>query len=64
MAAAGHYVATCYTAEEAIKVIEEYINLIDGNGIKAMFIEGENKAMMSVQNNSVWKDGEVKPLKV
>lgn len=46
------------------KVIEEYINLIDGNGIKAMFIEGENKAMMSAQNNSVWKDGEVKPLKV
>lgn len=27
MAAAGHFVATCYSAEEAIKVIEEYLNL-------------------------------------
>ena len=26
MAAAGHFVATCYSAEEAIKVIEEYLN--------------------------------------
>lgn len=29
MAAAGHFVATCYSAEEAIKVIEEYLNLSD-----------------------------------
>ena len=64
MAEAGHYVATCYTAEETIKVIEEYVNLIDGNGIKSMFIQGGNKAMMSVQNNSIWKGDEVKPLKV
>lgn len=60
MAAAGHFAATCYSAEEAIKVIEEYLELIDGNEIKAMFIQGENKAMMSFPNNSILKDGKVK----
>lgn len=60
MATAGHFVATCYSAEEAIKVIEEYLELIDGNEIKAMFIQGENKAMMSFPNNSILKDGKVK----
>lgn len=60
MAAAGHFVATCYSAEEAIKVLEEYLKLIDGNEIKAMFIQGENKAMMSFPNNSILKDGKVK----
>lgn len=60
MAAAGHFVATCYSAEEAIKVLEEYLELIDGNEIKAMFIQGENKAMMSFPNNSILKDGKVK----
>ena len=29
MAAAGHFVATCYSAEEAIKVIEEYCKLMN-----------------------------------
>ena len=60
MAAAGHFVATCYSAEEAIKVIEEYLELIDGNEIKEMFIQGENKAMMSFPNNSILKGGKVK----
>lgn len=60
METAGHFVATCYSAEEAIKVIEEYLELIDGNEIKAMFIQGENKAMMSFPNNSILKDGKVK----
>ena len=60
MAAAGHFVATCYSAEEAIKVLEEYLELIDGNEIKAMFIQGENKAMMSFPNNSILKDGKTK----
>jgi len=59
MAAAGHFVATCYSAEEAIKVLEEYLELIDGNEIKAMFIQSENKAMMSFPNNSILKDGKV-----
>lgn len=60
MAAAGHFVATCYSAEEAIKVIEEYLKLIDGNTIKRMFIQGENRAMMSFSNNSILKDGKIK----
>lgn len=60
MAAAGHFVATCYSAEEAIKVIEEYLKLIDGNTIKKMFIQGENKAMMPFSNNSILKDGKIK----
>lgn len=60
MAAAGHFVATCYSAEEAIKVIEEYLKLIDGNTIKKMFIQGENRAMMPFSNNSILKDGKIK----
>lgn len=60
MATAGHFVATCYSAEEAIKVIEEYLELIDGNEIKAMFVQGENNAMMSFPNNSILKDGKIK----
>lgn len=60
MAAAGHFVTTCYSAEEAIKVLEEYLKLMDGNGIKTMFIQGENKAMMSFPNNSILKGGKVK----
>lgn len=34
--------------------------MIDGNEIKAMFIQGENKGMMSFPNNSILKDGKVK----
>lgn len=60
MAAAGHFVATCYSAEEAIKVLEKYLELIDGNEIKEMFIQGENKAMMPFPNNSILKDGKIK----
>ena len=60
MATAGHFVATCYSAEEAIKVLEEYLELIGCNEIKAMFIQGENKAMMSFSNNSILKDGKAK----
>lgn len=60
MAAAGHFVATCYSAEEAIKVIEEYLKLIDGNTIKRMFIQGKNRAMMPFSNNSILKDGKIK----
>lgn len=46
--------------EEAIKVIEEYLELIDGNEIKAMFVRGENNAMMPFPNNSILKDGKIK----
>lgn len=53
MAAAGHFVATCYSAEEAIKVIEEYVTLADKNHM-------ERNQTMSIPNNSILKDGKIK----
>ena len=53
MAAAGHFVATCYSAEEAIKVIEEYLNLSDA-------VHMERNLKMSIPNNSILKDGKIK----
>lgn len=52
-AAAGHFVATCYSAEEAIKVIEEYLNLSDA-------VHMERNLNMSIPNNSILKDGKIK----
>lgn len=68
MAAAGHYVATCYSAEEAIEVITEYLSLKDwmlknaimvqtrGNGKTDAFIS----RVMRIPNNSILKGGKVK----
>lgn len=53
MAAAGHFVATCYSAEEAIKIIEEYLNLSDA-------VHMERNLNMSIPNNSILKDGKIK----
>ena len=53
MAAAGHFVATCYSAEEAIKAIEEYLNLSDS-------AHRERSLNMSIPNNSILKDGKIK----
>ena len=50
MAEAGHFVATCYSAEEAIEVIKEYCELA------GMFTP---KTMM-IPNNSILKGGEIK----
>lgn len=55
MAAAGHFVATCYSAEEAIKVIEEYLNLA-----LCYYPEEDFNNKMSIPNNSILKDGKVK----
>lgn len=52
MAAAGHFVATCYSAEEAIKVIEEYLNLA-----LCYCPEEDFNNKMSIPNNSILKDG-------
>lgn len=68
MAAAGHYVATCYTARDAVEVLEKYLNLkclqthihVSDSDTAVM----ETAERMKEQNNSAWKDGEVKPLKV
>lgn len=64
MAAAGHYVATCYSAEEAVKVLEEYCNLKIIDIRIAAVKTGESVLMtaekMSIPNNSILKDGKVK----
>lgn len=73
MAAAGHFVATCYSAEEAISIITEYCNLPQSalfgarmyiqtgraNGKTEMFKKLERQ-IMSIPNNSILKDGKVK----
>lgn len=56
MAAAGHFVATCYSAEEAVKVLEEYLNLSDRKHM-------ERNRTMSIPNNSILKNGEIKESK-
>lgn len=45
MAAAGHFVATCYSADEAVEVIEEYLKI---------------DSKMQIPNNSILKDGKIK----
>lgn len=61
MAAAGHFVATCYSAEEAIKVIEEYLKL--EKEIQTGFFEDAERTTMSIPNNSILKNGEIKESK-
>lgn len=53
MAEAGHFVATCYSAEEAISVITEYLSLADRKHM-------ERNVRMCIQNNSILKDGKIK----
>ena len=53
MELAGHFVATCYSAEEAIKVIGEYLHLANKNHM-------ERNTQMSIPNNSILKDGRIK----
>ena len=69
MAAAGHFVATCYSAEEAVKVIEEYCKLMNHKmGDSEIVIPLENRGeleniAMSIPNNSILKNGEIKESK-
>jgi hypothetical protein len=69
MAAAGHFVATCYSAEEAVKVIEEYCKLMNHKmGDCEIVIPLENREelrniTMSIPNNSILKNGEIKESK-
>lgn len=70
MTAAGHFTATCYSAEEAVKVLEEYLNLPDTlmgetykNLLEAAGEQAEKKIeveAMSFPNNSILKDGKIK----
>ena len=48
MEEAGHFVATCYSAEDAVKVIEEYLTLT------------VVKHKTSIPNNSTIKEGVIK----
>lgn len=50
MAAAGHYVATCYSAADAIAVLEIYLQLGDAE-IKGL--------EMGIPNNSIFKEGKI-----
>lgn len=68
MAAAGHFVATCYSAEEAIEIIKSYLNL-NTTHWGEQFIEftkllgcegGVARETMNIPNNSILKGGEVK----
>lgn len=67
MAAAGYFAATCYSADEAIRVIEEYIQLPKEivyyedkklGGIRSVY----PKEKMSIPNNSILKDGKIKEI--
>lgn len=72
MAAAGHFVATCYSAEEAIAVIKEYLDLPHSGKEEsvirdvARFTEDERLRrelatnLMQIPNNSILKDGGIK----
>lgn len=69
MAAAGHFVATCYSAEEAVKVIEKYCKLMNHKmGDCEIVIPLENREelrniTMSIPNNSILKNGKIKESK-
>lgn len=60
MAAAGHFVATCYSAEEAIRIITKYLNLDEVKLYSDGECVGRIKESMSIPNNSILKGGEVK----
>lgn len=64
MAETGHFVATCYSAEEVIDVIEKYLNLKKFT-TSTRASENETSVMMTGQtmkipNNSILKDGKIK----
>lgn len=72
MQEAGHFVATCYSAEEAVKVIEEYVQLPHGEEEEKILQDvvkytddekmrqGIERMLMSIPNNSILKDGKIK----
>lgn len=68
MAEAGHFVATCYSAEEAIEIIKKYLSLKSWKMNDVMIVMGRSngrqdaiaQAVMDIPNNSILKGGEVK----
>lgn len=57
MAAAGHFVATCYSAEEAISIITEYLEM---GQVQFKVPDEFCKLFMTIENNSILKDGKIK----
>lgn len=67
MAEAGHFVATCYSAEEAISVITRYLSLENCFVIAQETMrehpedmKNPERMLMGLVNNSILKGGEVK----
>ena len=68
---AGHFVATCYSAEEAIEVIKKYLSLNSWRMNDVMIVMGRasgkqdaiEKMVMDIPNNSILKNGEIKESK-
>ncbi len=66
MAAAGHYAVTCYTMEDAVNVITEYLELpenIEGDGLRGICRDAGIKigeCCMGFPNNSIIKNGKIK----
>lgn len=55
MAGNGYFVVTCYSAEDAIHAIEEYIKM--PNIIKILSDKEMSSGVMSIPNNSIIKEG-------
>ena len=53
MAEAGHFAVTCYSAEEAVRILEEYLYLADKK-------HPERNQRMTIPNNSIIKNGKIK----
>ena len=74
LAEQGRYCAVCYGAEEAVKVLKEYLNLRQEEKIKRIYYSDKNgpecwnmKAemyaeMMTAPNLSVYRNGKVTPM--
>ena len=68
MAETGHFVVTCYSAEEAIEVIKKYLSLNSWRMNDVMIVMGRasgkqdaiEKMVMDIPNNRILKDGKVK----
>jgi hypothetical protein len=65
MAAAGHYAVTCYSMEDAVRIITEYLELpanIEGDSLQDVCCAAGSKMSercMGIPNNSIIKDGRV-----
>lgn len=58
MAAAGHFVATCYSADDAIRVITQYLALKSAYPVSDPYPNPD--AIMGLPNNCIVKNGQVK----